>query len=86
MVIKIEALLFKVLFRELVGMDWISIILEELLISVVIFLLVVDLKLCFRTIITLNKELLLVCILLLNLLSHLISAAHALTKSFPNLS
>ena len=84
MVVKSKALLLQIFICELESVDWIGVRLEEPFVPSVILLLVMDLILCQCTIIALQKKLLFVLILLLNLLCDLISTTHTFTESLSN--
>ena len=84
MVVKSETLFLNIFICVLESMDWIGIRLKEPFVPPVIFLLVMDLILCQCTIVALQKKLLFVLILLLNLLFDLISTAHTFAERLSN--
>ena len=86
MVVHNKTLCLQVFVSVFECVDWVSIVLEDLLVFTIIFLLVVDLDLLLSSIVASNKEALLILVLLLNLLSHLVHSTHALTQGFANLT
>ena len=83
-VVKSKALPLQIFICVLESVDWIGVRLKEPFVSPVILLLVVDLILRQCTIIALQKKLLLILVLLLNLLCDLFSSAHTFTESLAN--